>query len=137
MKIKYLTFNFNKTEEQQEQLLLNANTDCKEGDCIIDLTEELSVQGRVIKTEDESYIEIDDNSIIYNPIDGVIYENNKFKGLISSQEVAKRLGLSESTLREAIRRGTIKEHVQCTKIGTTWMFDEDKRSEISIKPRKR
>ena len=41
------------TEEQQEQLLLNANTDCKEGDCIIDLTEELSVQGRVIKTEDE------------------------------------------------------------------------------------
>lgn len=55
------------TDKEQEQLLSNAFPSEKEGNCIIDLTEELSVAGRVVVTEEESYIEIDNEAIIYNP----------------------------------------------------------------------
>lgn len=56
------------TEKEQNQLLINANPwECIEGDCIIDLTDELSVAGRVVVADEEKYIEIDHEAIIYNP----------------------------------------------------------------------
>ena len=61
------------TKEEQEILLRKANTfECSRGKCIIDLTENLSVNGEVIDTEEERYIKINDNAIIYNPNEGVI-----------------------------------------------------------------
>lgn len=56
------------TEEEQYVLLSKANPyECSVGECIIDLTEDLSVIGEVIDTEEEKYIKIDDDAIIYNP----------------------------------------------------------------------
>ena len=63
------------TKEEQYMLLSKASPfECCEGECIIDLTEELSVSGRVIDEYGEKYIEIDDNAIIYNPKEGIIIE---------------------------------------------------------------
>ena len=61
------------TKEEQEILIRKANPfECSRGKCIIDLTENLSVNGEVIDTEEERYIKINDNAIIYNPNEGVI-----------------------------------------------------------------
>lgn len=113
------------TSEQQENLLSNANASEKVGDCIIDLSEKLSVAGRVISTEDENYIEINDDAILYDPNESVIVENEKFKGLITLKEAAKKYSKEESTIRGAIRYGTFIENQDCIKFGTTWVFDEE------------
>ena len=61
------------TKEEQDILLSKASPfECSVGECIIDLTDDLSVIGEVIDTEEERYIEIDDNAIIYNPEEGII-----------------------------------------------------------------
>lgn len=63
------------TKKEQETLLKKANPfECSTGKCIIDLTENLSVNGEVINTEEERYIEIDNDAIIYNPKEGIIIE---------------------------------------------------------------
>ena len=60
------------TSEEQDMLLSNANPfECLKGKCIIDLTEDLSVAGEVINAEEEIYIEVDGDSIIYNPREGL------------------------------------------------------------------
>ena len=62
-------------KEVQEELLRNCN--CIDGsifkntfmgECIIDLTENLSVAGKIIDDE----IIIDDESIIYDPVEGIL-----------------------------------------------------------------
>ena len=52
-------------EETKQELLSNANVwdNVKEGDCIIDLTEKFSIEGKILDGE----IIIKDNAIIYNP----------------------------------------------------------------------
>ena len=52
-------------EETKQELLSNANVwdNVKEGECIIDLTEEFSIEGEIINGE----IIINDNAVIYNP----------------------------------------------------------------------
>ena len=61
------------TKQEQDILLSNATPfECSVGECIIDLTEDLSVIGEVIDTEEERYIEIDGEAIIYNPEEGTI-----------------------------------------------------------------
>ena len=61
------------TNEEQEILLKNAIAfECSKGECIIDLTKNLSVNGKVIDNEEERYIKIDDNAIIYDPNEGII-----------------------------------------------------------------
>ena len=52
-------------EETKQELLSNANVwdNVKEGECIIDLTEEFSIEGEIINSE----IIINDNAVIYNP----------------------------------------------------------------------
>ena len=63
------------TNDEQDMLLSNATPfECLVGECIIDLTDDLSVIGEVIDTEEERYIQIDDDAIIYNPIEGIIKE---------------------------------------------------------------
>ena len=63
------------TSKEQDMLLSKANPfECSKGKCIIDLTKYLSITGEVINTEEEIYIEIDDDAIIYNPNEGIIIE---------------------------------------------------------------
>ena len=52
-------------EETKQELLSNANIwdNVKDGDCIIDLTEEYSVEGKII--DGEMFIKYD--AVIYNP----------------------------------------------------------------------
>ena len=111
-------------KEEQDMLLSEANPfECSEGECIIDLTEDLSVTGKVINTEEERYIEIDDDAIIYNPNEGIIIENEKFKDLISLKDASIMLNKDESTLRRNIKNGFFKEWQDCIKLGKQWVFD--------------
>lgn len=109
------------TEEQQYELLSKANIwdDVKNGDCIVDFDESLSISATIINDE----IVIDDNAILYDPIQGIIVENEKFKDLISLKDAAKLFGKEESTLRRNIGNGFFKEWEDCVKFGTTWVFD--------------
>ena len=52
-------------KETKQELLSNANIwdNVKEGECIIDLREKFSVEGKIVDGE----IFIKDNAIIYNP----------------------------------------------------------------------
>ncbi|MDB2050381.1 hypothetical protein [Clostridium perfringens] len=119
------------TEAQQEELLMSVTDHIdgrngktvKEGDCIVDFECGLSVGGIAISTEDETYLKIDDNEIIYNSEEGVIVENEKFKDLISLKDAAQMFGKEESTLRRNIKNGYFKEWKDCIKFGTTWVFD--------------
>lgn len=114
------------SEDQQYELLRGANPfECKEGDCIIDLNEYLSVAGRVINTEHDYYIEVEDDAIIYNPEEGSIILNEKFKGLITLKDASVMFNKEESTLRRNISNGVFIEHRDCIKFGTTWVFDID------------
>ena len=77
------------------------------GDCIIDLTENLSVAGKVIDTDEERIIEIDDNEIIYNPCDGILdtaKESVKFEinDVLTVSEAAEVWNLTEGAIRKAI-----------------------------------
>jgi len=62
------------TEDEKTVLLNNPNAidaetgnTCKEGDCIIDLTLELSISGKVV----DGNIVINDEAVIYNPEIGI------------------------------------------------------------------
>lgn len=112
------------TKEEQDMLLSKATPfECSVGECIIDFTEDLSVSGEVIDTEEERCIEIDDDAIIYNPKEGIILENAKFKDLISLKDASIMLNKDESTLRRNIKNGFFKEWQDCIKLGKQWVFD--------------
>lgn len=92
-------------EETKEFLLENAYIcdDVREGDCIVDLTNTLSVAGKVVENE----IVIDDEAIIYNPSEGVILEPKEIKFALDEvrtmNEAAEMWGISEGTIRSAIK----------------------------------
>ena len=74
-----------------------------EGDCIVDLTDTLSIDGYV---EDDNLI-IKDESIIYNPAEGVT-EEKEFKGfniseVLTTSEAAERWKVTEGAIRYSIR----------------------------------
>ena len=93
------------------------------GKCIIDFSENISIGGKLIKVGDSIELEIDDDAIFYNPEEGVILENEKFKDLISLKDAAILFGRDESTLRRNIKNGLFKEWEDCIKFGKQWVFD--------------
>ncbi|WP_343349190.1 hypothetical protein [Terrisporobacter petrolearius] len=129
---KYIGKKWYQLTEEQQELLLSSVIDTidgrnssrvKNGECIVDFENGLSVPGVVIETEDDYCIEIDDNSIIYSSAEGSIIENEKFKDLISLKDASRMFGKEESTLRRNIKNGFFKEWEDCIKFGTTWVFD--------------
>lgn len=48
---------------------------------------------------------------------------NKFEGLISLSDAAKKYGKQDGTLRVNIKNGKFKEGTDCMKFGTVWVFD--------------
>ncbi|EOR20569.1 hypothetical protein A500_16300 [Clostridium sartagoforme AAU1] len=102
-------------EETKEFLLENSTIwdDVKDGECIYDLTENLSVIGRVNcinKYEGDYEFIIDDNAIIYNPKDGKNSESDARDNVIfeidevmTVNEAAELWGKSEGAIRAAIK----------------------------------
>ena len=76
-----------------------------EGECIIDLTDTLSVCGNIIDCE----IVVDDDAIIYNPSDGIVLEakdtniNFQINEVMTVNEAAKIWNKSEGAIRAAIK----------------------------------
>ncbi len=115
------------SKEQQKELLNNVSgvvnavdlSEVKNGECTLDFNDNLSVAAYIKDYE----IVIDDDAILYDPNEGVIFENEKFKGLISLKDAAAMFNKEESTLRRNISNGFFKEWQDCIKFGTTWVFD--------------
>lgn len=112
----------------QVELMSKANVwdNVKQGECIVDFDENLSVAGYIVcnNSDDGDYdVRIDDNAILYDPTEGTIVENEKFKDLISLQDAAKLYNKQDGTLRMNIKNGFFKEWEDCIKLGTTWVFD--------------
>lgn len=98
-------------EETREFLLENSNVweDVKEGECIFDLTNNLSVAGYVkcINREEGDYEYIvEDEAIIYNPNDDIILKAKEIKfeidEVMTVSEAAELWGLTEGGIRKAI-----------------------------------
>lgn len=97
-------------EETREFLIKNSNTwdDIKEGECIFDLTDELSVAGYMESTEDEDVLVVDDDSIIYNPEEGVLFTAKEdvffeINEVMTVNEAAENWRITEGAIRAAIK----------------------------------
>lgn len=92
------------SKETKTSLLERVNVwdDVKEGDCLVDLTEELTVEGKIIDGE----IVIKDNAIIYNPQIGKPDISHSLKvdidNVLTAQEAATKWGITEGAIRKAI-----------------------------------
>ena len=92
------------SKETKTSLLERVNVwdDVKEGDCLVDLTEELTVEGKIIDGE----IVIKDNAIIYNPQIGKPDMSHSLKvdidNVLTAQEAATKWGITEAAIRKAM-----------------------------------
>ena len=92
------------SKETKTSLLERGNVwdDVKEGDCLVDLTEELTVEGKIIDGE----IVIKDNAIIYNPQIGKPDISHSLKvdidNVLTAQEAATKWGITEAAIRKAM-----------------------------------
>jgi hypothetical protein len=96
-------------EETKDFLLGNANIDrgLKEGECLFDLTDELTVAGHIKLIEDEYVYIVEDEEIIYNPCEGIISETKKINfeidEVMTVNEAAEMWGKTEGAIRAAIK----------------------------------
>lgn len=92
------------SEETKEDLLSNANIwdDVKYGECLVDLTENYTVEG--FKTEDD--IIIKDNAIIYDPQEGKPAISTPLQvslnDVFTAQEASELWKVTEGAIRKAI-----------------------------------
>lgn len=92
------------SEETKQDLLSNANIwdDVKEGECLVDLTENYTVEG--FKTEEG--IIIKNNAIIYDPKEGKPVISNPLKitlnDVFTAQEASELWKVTEGAIRKAI-----------------------------------
>lgn len=92
------------SQETKTSLLERVNVwdDVKEGDCLVDLTEELTVEGKIIDGE----IMIKDNAIIYNPQIGKPCISQPLKvdidNVLTAQEASALWNITEGAIRKAI-----------------------------------
>ena len=74
------------------------------GECIVDLTDELSISGKI---ENDELI-IDDEAIIYSPEEGIVLEAIELpildiNNVMTVTEASERWGIAEGTIRAAIK----------------------------------
>ena len=121
--MKLVGIKWGKLEKTTQEYLLkdcdciNAVTvnDAYNGDCIIDLTENLSVAGKIVDGD----IVIDDDAEIYNPIgeyesDGTTFEINN---IMTVSEAAEIWGITEGAIRKAIKSGKFIPEIDYRKSG--------------------
>ena len=106
----------------QEYLLKNCNCvngatgdTAYNGDCIVDLTENLSVPGKIVDGD----IVIDDDAKIYDPMgeyesDGATFEINN---VMTVSEAAEIWGITEGAIREAIKSNKFIPSIDYRKAG--------------------
>lgn len=119
-------------EETREFLLENSNIweEIKEGECIVDLTTDLSVVGEVVDNGEEKEIIIDDDAIIYNPEEGIILEPKKnitfeINDVMTVSEAAKIFGKTEGAIRAAIKAKKFIPFVDYRKAGGTTLITKE------------
>ena len=142
--MKLVGIKWGKLEKATQEWLLkdcdcvNAVTvnDAYNGDCIVDLTENLSVPGKIVNGD----IIIDDNAKIYDPEGeykncGTTFEINN---VMTVSEAAEKWGITEGAIRKAIRSGKFIPGIDYRKAGRitlicreamTRVYSEPKRSE--------
>ena len=109
-------------KDTQEYLLKNCNCvngatgdTAYNGDCIVDLTENLSVAGKIVDGD----IVIDDDAKIYDPegeygSDGTTFEINN---IMTVSEAAEIWGITEGAIRKAIKSGKFIQNIDYRKAG--------------------
>ena len=114
----------------QEYLLKNCNCvngatgdTAYNGDCIVDLTENLSVAGKIV----EGDIVIDYDAKIYNPIgeyesDGTTFEINN---IMTVSEAAETWGITEGAIRKAIKSNKFIPSIDYRKAGRITLICRD------------
>lgn len=122
-------------EETKEFLLGNSNVweDIKEGECIFDLTDSLSVAGYIkcINKEEGDYEYIvDDKSIIYNPSEGILLESKediifKINEVMTVNEAADKWGRTEGAIRAAIKAKKFIPGVDYRKAGRITLITKE------------
>ena len=85
------------------------------GDCIVDLTENLSVAGKIVNGD----IVIDDDAKIYDPegeygSDGTTFEINN---IMTVSEAAENWGITEGAIRKAIKSNKFVPCIDYRKAG--------------------
>ena len=121
-------------KETREFLLENSNVwdDTKEGECIFDLTDTLSVSGYIKcinKDEGDYEYIVDDEAIIYNPSVGILLESKELKfeidEVMTVNEAAEIWGKAESTIRLAINSKKFIPGVDYRKAGRITLITRD------------
>lgn len=130
------------SEETRDFLFENSTVweDVKDGPCIYDLTEDLSVVGYVkcINKEegDYEYI-IEDNAIIYNPLDGKnseldAKENVTFEiyNVMTVNEAAEKWGITEGAIRASIKAKKFILGVDYRKAGRITLITKESMTKV-------
>lgn len=99
------------------------------GECIVDLTSDLSVAGTIIDNGEEKEIVINDDAIIYNPSEGILLESKEVKfeidEVMTVSEAAVLWGKSEGAIRAAIKAKKFIVGVDYRKAGGTTLITRE------------
>ena len=99
------------------------------GECIVDLTSDLSVAGTKIDNGEEKELVINDDAIIYNPSEGILLESKDVKFEINEvmtvSEAAVLWGKSEGAIRAAIKAKKFIVGVDYRKAGGTTLITRE------------
>ena len=116
-------------EETKEDLLSRAFYEGV-GECIVDLTSDLSVSGTIIDNGEEKEIIINDDAIIYNPEQGIILESKtnvafEINNVMTVSEAANVWGKTEGAIRAAIKSKKFIVGVDYRKAGGTTLITKE------------
>ena len=125
----------------QEYLLKNCNCvngatgdTAQNGDCIVDLIENLSVAGKIVKGD----IVIDDNAKIYDPIGE--YENDsstfEINNVMTVSEAAEKWGITEGAIRKAIKSGKFIPGIDYRKAGRITLICREAMERVYGEPKR-
>ena len=100
------------------------------GECIVDLTSDLSVSGTIIDNGEEKEIIINDDAIIYNPEQGIILESKtnvafEINNVMTVSEAANVWGKTEGAIRAAIKSKKFIVGVDYRKAGGTTLITKE------------
>lgn len=99
------------------------------GECIVDLTSDLSVAGTIIDNGEEKELVINDDAIIYNPSEGILLESKEVKfeidEVMTVSEAAVLWGKSEGAIRAAIKAKKFIVGVDYRKAGGTTLITRE------------
>lgn len=109
------------------------------GECIVDLTSDLSIAGEVVDNGEEIVIVINEDSIIYNPADGIVltpiqadFEINEVMTVTEASEI---WGKSEGTIRASIKAGKFILGVDYRKAGRITLITKEAMQRIYGNPK--